>query len=262
MKLSISNIAWAADSDEIVYDIMKKQGFSGLEIAPTRIFLEKPYEKIENASEWSKEIMKNYGFEISSIQSIWYGREEKIFGSSEERQILIEYTKKAIDFAATIKCRNIVFGCPKNRNIPENADPNIALDFFKKLGDYAASKGTKIGMEANPTIYHTNYINDTETAIDLIEKVDSEGFKLNLDVGTMIQNGEKLKKLIGKVNLINHVHISEPFLRNIEKRALHKELKKLLEIENYNGYVSIEIGRQNDISVLEDRMRYIKEIFG
>ena len=46
-------------------------------------------------------------------------------------------------------------------------------------------------MEANPAIYNTNYINTTQEALDLIREVGSDGFRLNLDVGTMLENGER-----------------------------------------------------------------------
>ena len=44
MKLSVSNIGWKMEEDEYVYSLMKKYGYSGLEIAPTRIFPEAPYD--------------------------------------------------------------------------------------------------------------------------------------------------------------------------------------------------------------------------
>ena len=37
-KLAVSNIAWEPAEDGAVYALMRKYGFSGLEIAPTRIF--------------------------------------------------------------------------------------------------------------------------------------------------------------------------------------------------------------------------------
>ena len=49
MKLSISNIGWTVEQDSQVYELMKKYGFTGLEIAPTRIFPEAPYEKLNEA---------------------------------------------------------------------------------------------------------------------------------------------------------------------------------------------------------------------
>ncbi len=260
-KLSISNIGWTEKDDASVYGLMKKHEFQGLEIAPTRIFPEQPYDKKSNAAAWSRQLKNEYGFCVSSMQSIWYGRQENIFGTDEERSGLVDYTKKAIDFAATIGCKNLVFGCPRNRYFPDGADESIAVAFFKELGDYAYSKGTVIGMEANPPIYNTNFINDTESALDLIEKVGSRGFLLNLDLGTMIQNEEDVRELIGKVNLINHVHISEPGLKPIEERLIHEEIKTLLEKEGFDKFVSIEMGKVDDLAVLEAKMKYVRGIF-
>ena len=89
MKLSISNIAWTAENDAEMYQFLQKSGYQGLEIAPTRIFPEAPYDKLAEAKEWAWELKEKYGLEIPSMQSIWYGHQEKIFGSKEERNILI-----------------------------------------------------------------------------------------------------------------------------------------------------------------------------
>lgn len=262
MNLSISNIAWVAEKDSAVYQIMHDFGFTGLEIAPTRIFPEQPYEKLEDAGKWAEELKRNNGFSVPSMQSIWYGRQEKIFGSAEERQALVDYTKKAIDFAETIGCKNLVFGCPRNRNLPDEVDPSIAVSFFKEIGDYAAQHHTTIGMEANPPIYNTNFVNTTEQAIHLIREVGSAGFKLNLDLGTMIYNNEDVSILKGSVELINHVHISEPGLKLIEKRPIHLDLATFLKAAGYQGFVSIEMGRQDELQVIESACSYVKEIFG
>lgn len=261
MKLSISNIAWEKEEDSYVYSMMRKYGFLGLEIAPTRIFPETPYDKLDEAITWSTKLKEKYGLVVSSMQSIWYGRQEKIFGTEEERTILLRYTKKAIDFATVIGCKNLVFGCPRNRMLQDGINVKIAVPFFKELGDYAIKKGTVIGMEANPPIYNTNYINDTIAALELIRKVDSKGFLLNLDVGTMIQNQEDAEELLGQVKYINHVHISEPGLKMIQERAVHQVLKKLLMQENYSGFISIEMGKQDNIAVIESAMQYISGIF-
>jgi sugar phosphate isomerase/epimerase len=262
MRLSISNIGWGADNDAVVYDRMREYGYAGLEIAPTRIFPESPYEKLKEAESWAKELNVKDGFVVPSIQSIWFGRQEKLFGSEEERQALVDYTKKAVCFAEVIGCKNLVFGCPRNRSLPEDADSSVAIAFFRELGDYAAKHRTVIGMEANPPIYNTNYINDTKSALELIEQVGSEGFQLNLDVGTMIQNGEAVEDLIGKVCFINHVHISEPGLKLIAERELHQKLMKLLTKEDYQGFVSIEMGKRETVTEIEQTLKYVKEIFG
>jgi len=260
MNLSISNIAWDKVNDESVFGMMKTYGFTGLEIAPTIIFPENPYEHLSEAKCWSQKMMAKYGFQVSSMQSIWFGKQERIFGSKEERNALLEYTKKAIDFASTVGCKNLVFGCPRNRVIPQDGNVQIAIDFFKELGDYAYERNTVIGMEANPPIYNTNFINDTLSAFDLIDKVNSKGFLLNLDVGTMIENCENVEMLHGKVPCINHVHISEPGLKMIEKRDLHIELVKLLNAEGYKGFVSVEMGKIEELDIIENVFKYVKKI--
>lgn len=264
MKLAISNIAWNMEQDATMYKMMKRLGYEGLEIAPTRIFPENPYENLEKAAKWQKELAVEYGFCVPSMQSIWFGRQEKIFGSEQERNVLLAYTKKAIDFAEAIGCKNLVFGCPRNRAVLEGSSKELAIPFFKELGDYAADKGTVIGMEANPPIYNTNYINDTKSALELIEQVEGNGFGLNLDVGTMICNGEAVEVLEGKHKQISHVHISEPGLKPIEQRSLHKELSCFLKENVYSGFISIEMGKQEvfEEAALEEIMCYVKEIFG
>jgi len=262
MNLSISNIAWDIEWNDKIFLLMQKKGFSGLEIAPTKIFPVLPYKQLIEASKWKKKLTKRYGLEISSMQSIWYGRKENIFQSKEERDSLLQYTKQAILFAEHIECRNLVFGCPKNRFLPENTDETIAVSFFYELGEYALQHHTVIGMEANPMIYHTNYINTTKEALNLIKEVNSNGFHLNVDLGTIIENQEELSTLTENAEFINHVHISEPSLRKIRPRKIHSELAYLLNYINYQGYVSIEMEQQENLTDIEDTINYVKEIFG
>ncbi len=262
MKLSISNIGWGVEKDRDVYLRMAEYGFAGLEIAPTRIFPQAPYDNLNLAEKWKDELQLNYGFVVSSMQSIWYGRSERLFGSEDEREFLLKYTKKAIDFAETIGCKNLVFGCPKNRCIPENGDEEIAVRFFKALGDYAYQHHTVLAMEANPPIYQTNFLNTTSDAITFIERVDSKGFLLNLDMGTMIENGEGVEVLKEKAHLINHVHISEPGLKQLQQRKLHAQLAEYLRDVHYERYVSIEVGRQDHFNEIEDMLNYVSHVFG
>lgn len=262
MNFSVSNIGWVGENDECVYTVMKECGFAGLEIAPTRVLPENPYDDLDKAKKWSN-MLKNFeGFVIPSMQSIWYGRSEKIFGSDDERSALISYTKKAIDFAEVIGCGNLVFGCPRNRFMPYDGEIETAVRFFKELGDYAYDHHTIIGMEANPPIYNTNFINTTTAAIEFIERVGSKGFMLNLDLGTMVENGESVDILKDKGKLINHIHISEPGLKPIQRRDIHKHLADYLRDIEYERFISIEVGRQDDISELDGMMKYVRNIFG
>ena len=73
-KLAISNIAWHKNDDEAVYTAMQQAGFTGLEIAPTRIFPAEPYENLTSAALFGGYLKNRWGFEVPSLQSIWYGQ--------------------------------------------------------------------------------------------------------------------------------------------------------------------------------------------
>lgn len=260
LKVAISNIAWKEDDDEAVYEYLKKNNIPAIEIAPTRLFGSEPYKDLERARQYRNSIKNKFNLDICSLQSIWYGRTEKMFGTFEERQRLLDYTKNAIIFAEAVGANNLVFGCPRNRNIDSNYDKDVELYFFRSIGNYAFQHGTVIAMEANPKIYGTNYINTTNDAIELVHKVNSPGFKLNLDFGTIVENKEDICFLLKNTEIINHVHISEPNLNKIISRYEHEKLISILVENNYNGYISIEMSKQDDLKDVFDTIQYLKKL--
>lgn len=260
MKISISNIAWNEKDNQKVLEYISKKGFKGIEIAPTMIISENPYDHIDRMKEIANTIREKYNLEISSMQSIWYGQTGNIFNENDVNG-LIDYTKKAIDFASAINCRNLVFGCPKNRNIPNNKKSEDVIDFFKILGDYAYEKNTFLSLEPNPAIYNTNFINYTNQAFEFVKKVNSKGFKVNIDFGTIIENHENVEEIAQSIGYINHIHISEPNLEKIKKREEHEVLKDILKKQNYDRYVSIEMKKVEDINELKDVINYIFGVF-
>ena len=141
MKLSVSNIGWSEENNTEMYKIIKQNEFDGIEIAPTMLIKENPYDKLDEAKKMKNELKEKYDLNISSMQSIWYGKKGNIF-NTEDAKMFIDYTKKAIDFANIIECKNLVFGCPKNRIKPEQYDENDIIYFFKELGNYAQSRNT------------------------------------------------------------------------------------------------------------------------
>lgn len=245
MKTSISNIAWEAKDDEYVISRLSSYSFSGLEIAPTRVIPELPYRHLDQAAEFADYVRKN-GLSICSMQSIWYRRTESIFGPADEVASLIEYTKEAVLFAETVGCPNLVFGCPKNRIIPEGRSRDDAAEFFRTVGDFAAEHGAAIALEAVPVSYGTNFLNRTDELFDFVRMVGSDGLKMNLDFGTMLVNGEDAASAGRYVPAVNHVHISEDGLAGIEKRDAHKIFLKALKDAGYDRFVSIEMRNQED----------------
>lgn len=262
IHLAVSNIAWGEEDDRRMYENLASMGFDGLEIAPSRIWGPNPYENLDEAGEWAGKLRQEYGLVIPSMQSVWYGREENLFRSTEERERLLWYSKMAVKFAEAISCGNLVFGCPRNRNIGnkvQNID-GISKEFFGEIGKSAEECTVAWGIEANPSIYNTNYLNRTEEVAELIGKCGTKGLRINLDLGAMLYYHEPLEKVREWLPLISHVHISEPGLSPIQKRPEHKELFRILLEGNFDRFVSIEMKRCTELETVVAIMEYVKEV--
>jgi sugar phosphate isomerase/epimerase len=256
MRLAISNIAWTKNNDELMYSRLKQIGVGAIEIAPTRIFSISPYDNLLRASDYAKILKEKFDLDIVSLQSIWYGREENIFRSKIDRDILVEYTFKVIDFAVAMNCCNIVFGNPKQRNGYSQKYKKIAKDFFWTISEYAKQKNVIISLEPNPKIYNTNFLNTTLETIDYIKEISHPNLRLNLDLGTLIENNESFEIITNNLDLINHIHISEPFLKPILKREVHRQLVKL----DYKGIISIEMDNSSSLEEIVKIILYMKEV--
>lgn len=253
MKLAISNIGFGE-----TFDYHELEQYNGLEIAPSKIAVE-PYAHQDDVVEYTEKMMNEFNLPIVSMQSIWYQVSEGIFTGGYDK--LVALTKQAIDLADKINCRNIVFGSPKNRNMPNPAgDIEIAERFFREIAEYAETKQVVIALEPNPVIYQTNFINTTQEAFDFVKELNLPALKVNVDLGTVIYNQEDLSVIKDNIKLVNHIHISEPNLEKIEKCQLHKDLKKLLVDSGYDRYVSIEMKEQSNDDVIKT-LRYVREIF-
>ncbi len=261
MKLAISNIGFDNSDREAVYALLNKYNFSAIEIAPSIFAGEKPYDSVAVAKKEKQQLFNKHSLKIASMQSIWYGQIGNIF-IKEEAAKLTHYTKKAVDFAKELEINNLVFGCPKNRVMPENAKQEDVLMFFDEISQYASDNGTNIALEANPEIYGTNFCNTSESAFEFAKKV--KNLKVNYDFGTFLVNSESLRTLSQNIELVNHVHLSEPYLEAIsltcERKKQHEELANLLKSGSYKKYVSIEMKVQK-LTDVECILEYVANVF-
>jgi len=256
MKLSASNIAWSFAQDAEMLALLQSMGFHGLEIAPTRVFPEAPYDKLGQARDYASALRKQYGLAVSSMQSILFGVTQNLFASSQDRDFLLAYLRKAIDFAEALGCPNLVFGCPKNRNTQTSGQYNVAVEFFAELADYAAQRSTVVSIEPNPVIYGTNFLNTTQEAFNFVRDISHSALKINIDCGTMIHNSEPTSLLEVNAALIHHIHISEPNLVPIQHRELHKALFSL----PFSGYVSLEMKQPDNLETVKEALWYIQSL--
>ncbi len=260
LKLAASNIGWAKEDDEIVYAKMKELGYTGLEIAPTRIFPAPAYDAIAQVEAFRAALARDYGFSIPSMQSILYGKGENLFEEAGAAALL-ETLTQAFCFAAACQCKSLVFGCPRNRTIPAGKTEQDADAFFGAVAARAAEQGVSLALETVPPCYHTNFLNNTADTFAYVKRLGVAGLSVNLDIGAMITNGETLAEIENDLALVSHLHISAPGLAPVVAHPMHKALAQLLKAAGYQGFVSVEM-KTTDAKTMCDSLAYVASVFG
>lgn len=268
MKLAASNIAWPAEMDTAVFDILSRGGFDAIEVAPTRVWPQ--WQGIDAASVRAfRDVVEAAGLRISSLQSILFQKPELVlFGTDEVRKAMDEHLRRCADLAAALGARCMVFGAPRNRDrgsLPETDAFTIAAEFFATVAEYCAKCDVYIGFEANPAEYKCNFATESGTAARLVRAVNSGGFLLHLDSACMHLAGEDAARAIGdNADILGHFHASEPGLAGFGAPvAAHEAAAAALRSVHYDQWVALEM-RAGDPPLLAvaEAARFVRRVYG
>lgn len=246
MKLSISNIAWPVKEEELYLNLIMRWGCSGVEIAPSRLWPE-PIKASQQDCYSYKSLVKKCGLEISAMQALLYARRDLgLFRDPEIEEETVKYLKELCRLAADLETQVLVFGSPANRKrggIPLNEAFERAALFFSKVAPTAEKLGVCICIEPlRPQ--ETDFITTAEEGFRLVEMVNSAGFGLHLDAKALAEEGGNyLDKLKGVLQKLQHFHISDPNLTEVNSTGSvdHFSMGKAIKEIGYNRYVSIEM---------------------
>lgn len=270
MKLTISHLAWDPKDEMKMLSVVRQHGIHNLEIAPGRLF-ENPFDQPEAAVRELRQRYEDEGITLVAMQALLFGHPDlTLFNSEDSRQKTGDHLKKAINFGATLGASALVFGSPKNRlkgRLSQKRALEIAHRFFAELGTYAAPAGVVLCIEANPPEYGADFITRTSEAIELVQTINHESVRINLDLSTILINHEDLAEIKDFVRMIGHCHISEPRLAPVaKKRPEHQRLAQYLHEASYKGAVSIEMKAEKstleNIRAIEEALTVLSECYG
>ena len=237
-NLSISNIAWTEKEEKNVVELLKKEDITKIEIALT---------KINGTWKITKDDLLNFknkfkNFEIYSIQSLNYGTSYNLFLENSE---FLKHIYFVIDCASILGSKILVFGSPKNRYITsneKNINDNIFIDTMIKIGEKCKQSDIVFCIEPNSKLYSCNYITNSSEAFDILSKINHPNVKLHLDSACMHMESDFNIKNSDVNSLLNHYHISEPYLSNFfNPECNHNYYSKSLFDTNYQKVKSIEM---------------------
>ncbi len=245
MKLAMSAIAWEPQEDDAAAAILREHGFTGVELAPTKIF-QRPDAATDAEVSACRRAWEARGLRIVALQALLFGRPElTVFG--EARQRTLDYLIGVARLGGRLGAGALVFGSPHNRargSLPERDAWRSAVDFFRSLGTAAAQAGTCVCIEPNPPRYGADFITTSEEALRLVEEVASPGFGLHLDAACALLAGEDFPaRLRASARALRHVHLSEPDLQPVRAGGTVDlvGIGAALRDIDYPGWVSVEM---------------------
>lgn len=269
-ELVVSNIAWTNEEEPDVAKKLIELGVKYVEIAPTKLWPDPTQVSDEEALEYVK-WWSDQGINISAFQSMLFNRPDlKIFGSEELREESMTYLSKLLELAGKMGVGKLVFGSPKNRQRGEisiDRANDIAVGFFRGLGEVAARNETTLCIEPNAPQYNCDYVTNGAEGDNLVRLVDHAGFKLHLDTACMALAGDDVKNVIhASRDILEHFHVSSPMLEQVEDRGDvdHVAAAQALRDIQYNKFISIEMRpaiNGENVERVEKAVRFVQEVY-
>lgn len=240
-RISISNIAWPAASDEQALDLVGGLGFRGVELAPGKVFSSAA--ALDEARAYRARLAER-GLEVVAFQALLFGDiDVALFGEQPQRTGLAEHLSAIARLAGAAGARACVFGSPGARRrgaLSEDAAFGQAVSFFAELAPRFEAEGVTLAVEANAAHYGCDFLTATDQARALVEAVNRPGIGLQLDTGTLLLNGEPPEAIERAVPVAAHFHASEPDLAPLASPA-HAEFGARLRAGGYAGWQSVEM---------------------
>lgn len=216
MRLAISNIAWDVAEDEAVAALLQRYQVDAIDITPGKYFPQ-PAKATPTDMRRVKDGWAERGIEITGMQALLFGTSGlNVFGSPESQEALLNHLNGVCRIGAGLDAPRIVFGSPKNRDrsaLTDAQTTDVALSFFRRLGDIAAAQGVMICLEPNPTCYGANFMTNSLDTSQVVRQIAHPAIRMQFDTGALTINGEDPTTVLQtSAELIGHVHASEPKL--------------------------------------------------
>ena len=241
-NLGVSAIAWEPEHDNVVADLLVREGLSNIDIAPTKYAQWEDESLLRKMTE-VKTFWADKGISIRGFQSLMFGLPDLNVLEPENRILVQNHFEIVFQAAQVSGARKLIFGSPKNRfrgHLSFESALEKAERIFGKLAQMASDHGVQLLLEPNPIQYGCDFINTTDEAAQLTKAIGSDGFKVNFDLGTCLYGNESVIETFENYKAeIGYVHLSTAELKPLAESPNPKITQFLDEVESAVG-VSIE----------------------
>lgn len=256
MKFACSSIAFAPGEDAVPFDLLAREGITGIELAPTTIWPDWHGATPQAARELAQRFRAR-GFAVPAMQAVTFGCDAgELFGAPDRVARLEEHLGLVARLAGALGAGVVVFGAPRVRrrgDVSVGTAIELAVPVLRRLARAFASEGAVLALEPVPTTYGCDFINTTAEAIALAGFVGTEGLAVNLDAAALWLAGECPRDhLPASARWLRHYHLSEPELGDFSAPKVPQAewLRDLKEL-GWGRWCSVEMRRpQGELAVV------------
>jgi sugar phosphate isomerase/epimerase len=216
MRLGISGIAWDPAEDATIAGLLRRYAIDAIDVVPGKYFpdpAQATREEVHKVRDW----WRGQGMEITGMQALLFGTAGlNIFGPAESREAMLQRLAAVCRIGGLLGARRLAFGSPKNRDrtgLGDRETLDIAVAFFRRLGDTAQAHDVSVCLEPNPPCYGGNFMLDTVETAQVVAATGHPGILLQYDTGAATINQEDPASMLEQCwRLVGHCHASEPDL--------------------------------------------------
>lgn len=268
MKFSVSNLAWAPDVEDQAFALLTAAGFSGIEVAPTRIADWADLDAARIAAYRRK--CDVAGLSVSSLQAIFFNRPDaQLLGDASGFSAMLEHTRHVANIGGTLGASVAVFGAPRNRirgTLNREEAEALAVDRLQQLGDILRPSGMVLGLEPVPTYYGADFVNHIDDLAALVDACAHPAIGLHFDCACVHLAGDDVISALGRYGRsIVHYHAAEPDLGPFdEPRCDHGAAARALRTAGYNRWLAIEMRQQGEsgLPALQKALALVGSTYG
>jgi D-psicose/D-tagatose/L-ribulose 3-epimerase len=170
----------------------------------------------------------------------------RLTGEDARPDLAIEYARRALDRAAGLGARVIVFGSAGARNVPAAFDSRTAwrqiVELLRNLGAIAASRGIAIAIEPLNRL-ESNIVNLAAEGLRLAREVAHPGVGLLIDYYHLAMEHEDPAILAEAGAAIRHIHFAQATGRRfpcVQESAVMEAFFDEIRNIGYAGRCSVE----------------------
>ncbi len=256
MKLAISNIALTPFDHTAQLGALSAFGFSGLEVAPSRVW----------QGGWTAAGVNTYrrtveaaDLRVVGLHSLFFDRPELgLFKAPETRAATLDFMVELSALCRDLGGRTLIYGGGRRRGEVDAAEALAETRrFLSELLPRIEAHGTVLCFEPlGPK--DSDFLNTAAECLALVDEIAHPALGLQLDAKALVENGETGATTFAAVRgHLAHFHANDPGLvvPGSTGAVDHALLGQRLRAIGYDGWVSAEQRQLNPDDPLADAER-------